>query len=115
MLQESFWLPVGFQVEKKPFNSVNFAFLQSQVRFSSPEYCAAAFLVCILCYGILFSTTINWELPEEKYLQGYQYTELFEEFLLLLVLQLCNYVNKNFFSLETVSSVNISRGFFQHF
>lgn len=71
--------------------------------------------MCILCYGILFSTTINWEQNKEKYLQGYQYTKLLEELLLLPVLQLCSYVNKNFFSLQTVSYVNISRGFFQHF
>lgn len=71
--------------------------------------------MCILCYGILFSTTINWELHKEKYLQGYQYTKLFREFLLFLVLQLCYYVNNNFFSLETVSYIKNSRGFFQHF
>lgn len=41
-------------------------------------------------------------------------TKLFEEFL-FLVLQVCNYVNNNFFSLETVSYVKNSRGFFQHF
>lgn len=71
--------------------------------------------MCIFCYGILFSTTINWELHKEKYLQGYQYTKLLEEFLLVLVLQLCNCVNKNFFLLETVSYVKISRVFFLAF
>lgn len=70
--------------------------------------------MCILCYGILFSTTINRELHKEKYLQGYQYTKPLEEFLLVLVLQLCNSVNKNFL-LETVSYVKVSRGFFSIF
>lgn len=72
----------------------------------------------ILCYGTLFSTTINWEQhkeEQEKYLQGYHHSKLFGDFLLFLVLELCNYVNKNFLSYETNSYVKISTGFFQHF
>lgn len=61
---------------------------------------------------------INWEQhkeEQEKYLQGYHHSKLFGEFLLFVVLELCNYVNKNFLSYETDSYVKISGGFFQHF
>lgn len=55
---------------------------------------------------MLFSRTTNWEQckeEQEKYLQVYHHSKLFREILLFVVLELCNYVNKNFFSYETDS------------
>lgn len=50
-----------------------------------------------------------------KHLPGYHHSELLGEFLLFLVLELFNYINRHFFSRQTYSYVNISREFFQHF
>lgn len=61
---KNLWLSVGFQVLINPWLQTTLPFCK--IRFSYPEHYAAAFSVCILCYGILFSTTINWELHKER-------------------------------------------------